>query len=240
MYEAIKNILPRNYLKNNETFIRKIIYLFYKGRLKKCPVCEKKLRKFVKLKNGDSLCPSCGSLPRHRRLWTLLKPFLLPGSHIMDFSPPLCLYKKLKSVPAVFYTATDYEGEFAADHSFDITNINQPSNIFDLIICYHILEHIIDDQKAIAELCRVLKPGGKCLIQTPFKEGSIYEDPSKKTKQERKQHFGQEDHVRIYSVEGLKERLDNAGFLVEILSFSNEHENYFGLSEQEHVLLLTK
>jgi hypothetical protein len=49
-----------------------------------------------------------------------------------------------------------------------------------------------------------LKPQGKCFIQTPFKEGKIYEDRSKQSKEERKQYFGQEDHVRIYSIFGLK------------------------------------
>jgi predicted SAM-dependent methyltransferase len=240
MYESLKNILPRNFLKTNEAFIRKMIYWFYKGSNKQCTVCEKKLQRFVTLKNGDHLCPYCGSLPRHRKLWILLKPFLLPGIKILDFSPPLCIYNKLKSLQEIDYTATDYEGEFAADRSFDITRIHQPADNFDWIICYHILEHIIDDRKAITELYRVLKPQGKCFIQTPFKEGDIYEDQSKQSKQERKQAFGQEDHVRIYSVQGLKQRLEKAGFQVEVLSFSNPEDNLFGFSTIEHVLLATK
>ena len=240
MYESIKNLFPRNYLKTNEVFIRKIIYPFYKGNLKQCPICEKKLRRFVTLKNGECLCPYCGSLPRHRRLWTLLKPILSPGIQLLDFSPPLSLFNKLKSIHTIHYIATDYEGEFTADQSFDIKNIDQPANTFDLVICYHVLEHITEDQKAITELHRVLKPGGKCFIQTPFKDGSIYEDPSKQSKQERKQHFGQEDHVRIYSVDGLKERLEVVGFQIEILSFSAAQDNYFGFSEKENVLIASK
>lgn len=35
-----------------------------------------------------------------------------------------------------------------------------PSNHFDCVICYHVLEHIPDDQKAMEEIFRVLKPGG--------------------------------------------------------------------------------
>jgi SAM-dependent methyltransferase len=240
MYEAIKNILPRNYLKSHEAFIRKIIYLLYIGGLKQCPICKKKLRKFVKLQNGEFLCPYCGSLPRHRRLWTLLQPFLSPGIHLLDFSPPLCFYHVLKRFYGITYAATDYEGEFAADHCFDITNINLPANSFDIIICYHILEHITEDRKAISELYRVLKKGGKCFIQTPFIEGDTYEDDSKESKIERRQHFGQEDHVRIYSVDGLKERLENVGFQLEILSLSAEQDNYFGFSVKEHVVITSK
>ena len=85
-----------------------------------------------------------------------------------------------------------------------------------------------------------MKPQGKCFIQTPFKEGDIYEDRSKQLKEERKQHFGQEDHVRIYSICGLKSRLENNGFKVEILSFHNEADNYFGFSHAENILVCTK
>ena len=240
MYEAIKNIVPRNFLKNNEAIIRKIIYTFYKGNKKQCPLCERNLRKFISLKNGETLCPFCGSLPRHRRLWTLIEPLLISGSQVLDFSPPLYFYEKLKSFEGIHYTATDFEGEFIADQHLDITDINLPANSIDLILCYHILEHIHDDEKAMSELFRILKPTGECFIQTPFKEGKIYEDRSKQTKEERKQHFGQEDHVRVYSISGLKSRLEDNGFKVEKLSFSNQADNYFGFSQAENILVCTK
>src|SRR5215203_2581638 len=109
MYETLKTILPHNFLKSNEYIFRKITYLFYKGTNKECPVCDKKLRKFILLKNGETLCPYCGSLPRHRRLWALINPLLENGISILDFSPPLCFYKKLKSFKGIQYKATDFE-----------------------------------------------------------------------------------------------------------------------------------
>ena len=67
---------------------------------------------------------------------------------------------------------------FKARKALDIENIEEPnSNTYDLIICYHVLEHINKDLKAMSELFRILKPGGKVYIQTPFKEGVIYENP---------------------------------------------------------------
>ena len=138
MYETIKNIAPRNFLKNNEPIIRKIIYAFYKGNKKQCPLCKKKLRKFISLKNGETLCPFCGSLPRHRRLWTLIEPLLVSGSRVLDFSPPLYFYKKLRSFGGIHYIATDFEGEFIADQHLDITNINLSANSIDLILCVSI------------------------------------------------------------------------------------------------------
>jgi ubiquinone/menaquinone biosynthesis C-methylase UbiE len=135
--------------------------------------------------------------------------------------------------------STDFENEFRADYSFDITNIALESNSVDLIICYHILEHIENDKKAMQELFRILKNGGKALIQTPFKTGEIYEDHSIITPEDREQHFGQEDHVRFYSVAGLKNRLENEGFQVEIRKYEKE-ETYLGLEPNETILICEK
>ena len=36
--------------------------------------------------------------------------------------------------------------------------------MFDAVFCFEVLEHIPDTEKAVAEMARVLKPGGKLLI----------------------------------------------------------------------------
>ena len=112
------------------------------------------------------------------------------------------------------YYSTDISGDFISDYQFNILKIDKRSEQFDLIICYHILEHIQDDIQAIKELYRVLKFSGTAIIQTPFKEGDNYENQSIINSQDRLKHFGQEDHVRIYSIEGLKSRLESCGFQV--------------------------
>src|SRR5690606_20358399 len=166
------------------------------------------------------LCPFCGSRSRTRRLYSYLNEKDLIRGKVLHFSPSRSVYRLLKKKTEITYFSTDFEDEFLADYRYDITQIPLENNFFDLIICYHILEHIEDDKKAMEELCRVLKPSGTCIIQTPYKEGSIYEDFSKKTPEERLEAFGQEDHVRIYSVEGLQKRLIENGFQnVEIKTF---------------------
>lgn len=137
------------------------------------------------------------------------------------------------------YISSDYVGEFKAMKNHDITQIEEPDASFELIICFHVLEHVEDDQKAMRELFRVLKKGGTALIQTPFKDGDIFEDVTIRTPLERLKHFGQDDHVRVYSVQGLKKRLEQAGFAVRVVSFS-EKENRNGLKENEHILIATK
>ena len=45
-----------------------------------------------------------------------------------------------------------------------------PDASFDVVICAHVLEHV-DDQRAIAELARIVKPGGSLLAMVPLIEG---------------------------------------------------------------------
>jgi len=93
----------------------------------------------------------------------------------------------------------------------------------------------------IGELFRILKPKGIAIIQTPFKEGDIYEDFSIQSKEGRLKYFGQEDHVRIYSIEGLKNRLKQTNFNVDTKKFrSSEEDQIFGFREGEVVLFAQK
>ncbi|NJM14936.1 MAG: class I SAM-dependent methyltransferase [Bacteroidales bacterium] len=191
---------------------------------------------------GDLLCPNCGSLARNRRLWLLLESrFLAPALHVLDFSPSRCLYRNLKKKQGISYQSTDLSGDFISDYQYDITNIKTVDNQFDLIICYHILEHVPNDLQAMKELHRVLKPGGTCLIQTPFKgTENIYEDPAIVSEQERTLHFGQKDHVRIYSVQGLNKRLTQVGFTVNVQTFGPAIPNTNGFKEMETILFCHK
>lgn len=244
MYYALKNsitkILTRKLIFEQEETLRGWYSFFYSGNRFKCTICGKNLKKFIRLHNTDSLCPNCGSLKRNRRLWSLLETeFLVPNSTVLDFSPSRCLYRKLKKTKSINYFSTDLSGDFIADYQFDITRLEITNNSFDLIICYHILEHINDDHQAMRELFRVMKSGAKALIQTPFKEGNTYEDYSITTDEDRLKHFGQEDHVRIYSVSGLKERLESCGFLAEIRG-NFAVEDKYGYDQNETIIVLTK
>ena len=244
MYQFLKNsvtfIIPRKFLFKQEGNLRSLYSVFYTGTNFQCNICKKNLKKFITTSHSDLLCPNCGSLQRNRRLWHLLETeFLKPNSTILDFSPSRCLYRKLKKISNINYQSTDLSGDFIADNQFDITNLKIANETYDLILCYHILEHIPEDIAAMKEVFRVMKSGGKALVQTPFKGGEIYEDYSMISEQDRLKHFGQEDHIRIYSVQGLKERLRNCGFQVEIRTDFTD-KNIFGFDENETILVLTK
>ena len=49
----------------------------------------------------------------------------------------------------------------------DIANIPYPDNTFDAVIALDVIEHIKDDEKAIREIYRVLKPQGVAIITVP-------------------------------------------------------------------------
>jgi SAM-dependent methyltransferase len=245
MYESLKSlikaIIPKKTLFKFEPLLRLVLYQFYKGDNFKCNICGKNLRKFIRLKDGEKLCPNCGSISRSRRLWEILNSgFVNENIKILDFSPSRHLYRILKIITGIEYVSSDLSGNFISDFQFDITDIASENDVYNLIICYHILEHIENDYQAINELFRVLKPGGTCIVQTPFKDGDIYENASIKSEAERFKHFGQKDHVRIYSVNGLKERLIKCGFHVDIKNFNEVIDNKFGFKTNEMVLVCTK
>ncbi|MCG7281106.1 class I SAM-dependent methyltransferase [Chryseobacterium taklimakanense] len=236
---VVKTILPERFIIRNEDRFRKLLEPFYSGNTHYCNICDTSLRKFAKLHFGDEICPVCGSLPRTRRLYKLLSAeFLKADFAILDFSPSRALYRKLQKRKDLKYFATDFEDEFLSDYRFDITNIEQPDEKFDVIMCYHILEHVPDDEKAISELYRVLKQNGTLLVQTPFKDGEIYEDFSVTKPEDRLKHFGQIDHVRIYSASGLQKRLQKAGFETEIRQFDADF--YYGLADNEKIIICKK
>ncbi|HOZ74998.1 MAG TPA: methyltransferase domain-containing protein [Flavobacterium sp.] len=244
MYNALKKIatklIPRRFLFEHEEKLRGLYALFNSGNRFECNVCGKKLDHFVVNHRDDLLCPNCGSLQRNRRLWQLLQvEFLNPGMTVLDFSPSRCLYRRMKKIETIRYESTDLSGDFMADHQFDITQLAAADNTYDLIVCYHILEHIPNDRVAMQELLRVMKPGATALVQTPFKDGDIYENDGIVTDADRLKHFGQEDHVRVYSVNGLQQRLSAAGFIVDVRKYTTD-ENRYGLSTDETILILTK
>ena len=238
MYESLKNVLkillPKAFLHNNELFFREIISLKYKGNKHQCNICGFKLKQFVILDDTDLLCPRCGSRSRTRRLFKLLLENDSLNGTVLHFSPPRSLYEKFKKLKRINYFASDFENEFFADYNFDITSIAAETDFFDHIICYHILEHIENDVTAMSEIQRVLKPSGLCYIQTPYKNGAIYEDFSIIEPNKRKVAFGQEDHVRVYSLDGLEKRLKTAGLSTNRLCF--ESDLFFGLKEETVII----
>ena len=178
MYSFFKNIYkvltPKSWQFKIEPFIRKMVYyLIYKGGNTTCLICSAKSKKFIPISfynSDDKICPNCGALSRSRALGEYIrKNFKNQSQKILDFSPHRSLNNFFKSI-FENYISSDFENQFYAQKSYDITKINEADQRFDLIICFHVLEHILEDKKAIKELNRVLKNDGHLLIQVPLKK----------------------------------------------------------------------
>lgn len=226
-----------------------------RGNNVQCCICEKKFISF--LPAGDEMrahtrCPGCYSNDRNRQLWLLLRPVIEQAGrqlNILHIAPERSLSERLLKIKNIALHAID---KFEKGYSYpayvrhgDITALSFPDNLFDIIICSHVLEHVPEDQKAMKELYRVMKPGGTGYIMVPFfpELKLSLEDETITTPEERKALFGQADHVRKYGLD-LETRLRDAGFAVTALNqkknYSNEEQVRMGLLHAEPVFIVTK
>lgn len=181
-----------------------------------CPCCGRSYRKFARFHGLNDQCPRCGSLMRQRAIALYLRDVLqVPetGGQVLHIGPAKALRDWLTSFPSVRYVSTDLDPH-VADIEADVTDLPFRDESFDLIICLHVLEHVSDDKRAIHELHRVLRPGGKAVVQvppSPFEQ--TLEDERITDPAERERVFGQFDHVRLAGADYI-ERLAKPGFAV--------------------------
>ena len=84
----------------------------------------------------------------------------------------------------------------------DATRLPLTDASLDLVVAFDLLEHLHDDDAAVAEVHRVLKPGGTYLVAVPA-------DPRLWSS-----HDEAVDHVRRYTREGLLDLLERGRFEV--------------------------
>ncbi|KFN01172.1 glycosyltransferase [Bacillus clarus] len=205
--------------------------------------------KFEMWNKDTGICPICNSMDRERlyRTYIETETNLLSENHkILHIAPEARLREWLNQFTNLSYVCGDLIPKDQLMEEVDVTNIVYENEAFDVIICSHVLEHVPEDEKAMKELYRVLKPGGWGIIQVPIVMhiNSIIEGPSIVTPQMRKLVFGQEDHVRIYNQAGFIQRLKNAGFYVELYNIAEkygiEQARKLGLSETDMLYIVRK
>jgi SAM-dependent methyltransferase len=86
----------------------------------------------------------------------------------------------------------------------DVVRLPYPDQCFDGLTSGEVLEHLPDDQRAVREFYRVLRPGGVCVVTVPLGRA-----------------LGPLDrwagHQRRYDREGLRELFEGVGFRIELL-----------------------
>lgn len=168
-------------------------------------------------------CYACRSTDRERLVYAYLKHetdfFNAPDRAILHIAPEHFIQTEILKLNFTNYVCGDYftEGYAYADfvRHMDVTDLPSDDAQFDWVICNHVLEHVEDDRKAMRELFRVLKPGGRAILQVPYAVDleTTFEDSTIISHEERTARYGQFDHVRLYGAD-YPDRLREAGFTV--------------------------
>jgi SAM-dependent methyltransferase len=163
--------------------------------------------------------------------------------HVLHFAPEAYLIDFLNT-----RTERYVKGDFFAPGyhytsdtlHMDVQQIPFESNTWDMVIANHVLEHVQNDEQALNEIFRVLKPGGIAIIQVPLslylsetievsdvREDSNYEEIT-----------GQFDHKRLYGLDFLN-RLKRSNFEIEFWSDRN-NVSWLGLHPEERIVIARK
>ena len=209
------------------------------GRRLECPICGWRFRRMrpggfdypvLKEKrvvgasyHRDEVCPRCLSNSRERLLFLYLRTrsdFFSEPKQLLHLAPEPNLLKTFQEASNIKYITADlYEPNVMA--CIDVMQMPFQNDHFDVVICNHVLEHVSNDTRAMAELYRVLRPGGWAIMQVPIALAieTTIEDATATTEQRRIEVHGQRDHVRLYSQDDYVERLKSTGFIVVIEEF---------------------
>jgi hypothetical protein len=179
-------------------------------------------------------CLDCGSRERHRLLWLWVTEGggdRLAGKRILHFAPEKIIMRRMRG-NALYETA-----DLAQDgvtHRVDITRTGLRDAAYDVVMANHVLEHIPDDRAAMAELFRLLRPGGVALLTVPINptRAETYENPAVTGAAERWAHFSAHDHVRYYGMD-FADRLREVGFVVSEYRLPMGEEARYGLLRDE-------
>jgi SAM-dependent methyltransferase len=140
-----------------------------------CNVCGWSGDAFIGVAHSESAqCLRCGSVARDRYLywcWTATVPYDA-SAKVLETSPRLDHRYRQVMKSRVRYLCSDFdERAHAADMHLDIQDLDLASDSIDVILTPHVLEHVPDTTRSLAELYRVLKPGGSMFLLIPMPQG---------------------------------------------------------------------
>ncbi len=252
--------------------ISKIIPYFIAGWVpggrRLCVLCDRRVHRFMPYRNGwagvprlicllDVIgsdpeqfeCPRCGGHDRERHLLMYLRELeILPwlaGKAVLHFAPEKRLSRILAGLGMMRYVRCDLYPEREGIERVDMMDISFPDNTFDLVIANHVLEHVDDVERAIAELHRVVRSGGFAVLQTPYSQilQGTWEDRGIVDPAARLQAYGQEDHVRLFGID-IFDRFTRSGFVSSVCTHGQVLEQYdpvrHGVNPREPFFLFRK
>ena len=241
MKAFVKNLIPYQVAISLKEVKQSIASIFLSGNEYECPFCGGKYRKLLpggenlpffkenKIIGGgrrlNMLCPRCHSTDRDRLIYLYLTSNALLSKQnisLLHIAPEPALKKFLKKFSNITYSCGDkfekgYNGFYYDKDTkpLDLTSLPFSEKSFDIVICNHVLEHVVNEKKALNEIFRVLKPDGWAILQVPIAcELAQTKDNNADSDEKRVLLYGQRDHVRLYGLDYLS-RLKEQGFNVK-------------------------
>lgn len=193
-----------------------------------CNICHWTGRRFLSDDwHKHITCPKCHTGLRHRLLAATLHhgkgvrlAEIARDRNVLHFAAEPQIVAILKP-EARHYVRADLTHP-SADVLLDITDMpGIADHSYDLVIACDVLEHVADFRRGLREIRRVLVPGGYAVLTVPQKDGLLttHEDPTITSPSERKQVFGQSDHLRIFG-DDFADLVTHEGF--DVVAFGAE------------------
>jgi len=268
MKELLKKYYRRFFKKAWQNKIKPFINTkLYFVKKKQCYICNKKFHHFSKHVNirpkefgkiiqmvgtdpKNFKCYYCGCNDRIRHLFMFFDKLSLwskfENARILHFAPEKEISNKIKSLKPANYIMADLFPKNEECRKIDLTDIPFDDNSMDIILCNHVLEHVVDYKKALSEIKRVLSKNGFAILQTPYSLllNKNFEDDSIDNEYLRTYFYKQYDHVRIFSKKQLFQDIEAAGLELNIVKnteiFDDNETYYYGVNKLEDLIKVIK
>jgi len=140
----------------------------------RCSCCGWTGRSFLHVRNRlrtawNSACPGCDSRSRHRGLALLVPKLLGPRTNerrILHVSPEMVLRRVVEPLCGVYHTS-DFARTDVTFPAQDLTQPSIPAGSYDMLLCNHVLEHIENDEAAVAGIAWMLARDGVAVVTIP-------------------------------------------------------------------------
>ena len=119
-----------------------------------------------------------------------------------------------------------------------VTELNFPANSFDVVVMWHVLEHVSDPRPTVAEVARILRPGGLFLVAVPN-----FGSPEAHLTKAGWFHLDIPRHLSHHTLTSLSQSLGEAGLQpkwfsalapeYDTFSFTQSLLNWFGVRPNE-------
>ena len=208
---------------------------------RRCPACDGAVPGFFRYgETREWGCPACGSSPRERLMHYLLDRSVIAvpkGSAVLHCAPnEASLVDRFRAAAGDYVPADIDPARYAVPgmQRVDLMALDAEAR-FDRIYASHVMEHVPDDARVLANIARALRPGGEAWLIVPLWDRPTEDGDMTLPPRERERRFGQWDHVRQYGPD-FADRIAASGLSVEVVAARDLPQEDVGLMALDDVL----